>query len=73
MITYLCSCGSRLRVADGLGGKKVRCPSCKRLAVVPMAASGFLESEDEEDTRPLPVVPDPEDDEDTRPLPQADG
>lgn len=73
MIVFLCSCGARLRAADGSAGKKARCPSCRKLAVVPAAASGFLENDpdDETETRPLPIVPAPEDDEDTRPLPSA--
>jgi hypothetical protein len=32
-ITIVCGCGKRLRVADELRGKQVRCPSCKAVLV----------------------------------------
>jgi WD40 repeat protein len=32
-ISIVCSCGKRLRVADEMTGKKVRCPGCKNLLV----------------------------------------
>lgn len=37
-ITFVCSnssCGKRFKVADKLGGKRVRCPACKTVQVVP--------------------------------------
>jgi hypothetical protein len=79
-IPFLCWCGARLKSATESAGKKARCPRCGRLVVVPQGASGFLETDPEEDvdTRPLPIVPGPvgepdEDEEETRPLPRADG
>ena len=71
MITFLCSCGARLKVPDDSAGKHARCPKCKAKVLVPARPSRILSGDPEEDvpTRPLPVVPPPEDDEDTRPLP----
>jgi hypothetical protein len=34
-IGLTCDCGKQLRVRDDLAGKKVRCPECKELLVVP--------------------------------------
>src|SRR5438093_13532647 len=34
-IHFACTCGKKLRVADDLEGKRVRCPSCKQAVAVP--------------------------------------
>lgn len=39
-----CPCGKKLRVGEGLEGKKVRCPGCKTIHAVPTAAPAPPES-----------------------------
>src|SRR5689334_22960436 len=34
-ISFACSCGKRLKVADNLVGKKVKCPGCQKITLVP--------------------------------------
>src|SRR4051812_12544812 len=34
-ISFSCSCGKRLKVADNLVGKKVKCPGCQSVTLVP--------------------------------------
>ncbi|HRU06422.1 MAG TPA: hypothetical protein P5137_11690, partial [Candidatus Brocadiia bacterium] len=36
-ITLKCSCGKSLKIRDDLAGKKIRCPGCKKILVVPAA------------------------------------
>lgn len=38
-ITFACQCGKSMTVGDEHGGKKVRCPECKNILVVPVPAS----------------------------------
>lgn len=35
MIQFTCECGQKLKVDDKFGGKKIRCPKCKAIALVP--------------------------------------
>lgn len=35
MIQFSCDCGQKLKVDDKYAGKKIRCPKCKEVAVVP--------------------------------------
>jgi len=60
-IDFQCACGKTLRVADGYEGRKVRCPSCGNVSVVPSApvpASGGNEYELNEPA-PRPVTRQP--------------
>lgn len=34
-ISFTCSCGKKLKVADNLAGKKVKCPGCQKATPVP--------------------------------------
>ena len=38
-ITVTCPCGLDLNVKDALGGKRIRCPSCRQVLAVPEAAA----------------------------------
>lgn len=35
MIQFTCECGQKLKVDDKFGGKKIRCPKCKAISLVP--------------------------------------
>lgn len=37
MINFTCGCGKRLQVADKFTGKKVKCPGCGQIALVPVS------------------------------------
>jgi phage FluMu protein Com len=38
-VTFECSCGKQLRVADEFAGKRIRCPACKEVQTVPETAA----------------------------------
>ena len=43
MINFTCGCGKRLQVADEFTGRKVKCPGCGQVAIVPVnAAAAFV-------------------------------
>jgi hypothetical protein len=43
-ITVACECGKQLRVKEELAGKKIRCPGCQAIVVVPAADAVVEES-----------------------------
>jgi hypothetical protein len=53
-IEFVCECGKKIRVADEMSGKRVRCPGCQNVMTVPTGGEGEGESEDEgeEDASP---------------------
>jgi hypothetical protein len=58
-ITTACACGKEIRVKDELAGKKVRCPSCQAVLIVPQL--------DEEEDEPPPAKKRAKRDEDETP------
>lgn len=55
-IRFACGeCGGVMRVGPDLAGKKVRCPKCKAVGVVPAASA----PEEKETTTPPPMPPEP--------------
>jgi|ERR1700722_2416697 len=52
-LTWTCTCGKSLRVADELAGKRVKCPACNGVSTVPQADPGF-EVVEETDLQPSP-------------------
>lgn len=53
MIDVVCACGKRVRVADGLAGKKGRCSACGAVMRIPDAPDAGY------DVDPEPLTPDP--------------
>lgn len=78
-VRFECMCGKTLRVAARLRGKKVRCPSCHSLMIVPGAEGGFEVIDDEPVAgartavkavrKPPPREVEPEPDEEDEPKP----
>jgi hypothetical protein len=46
-VKLTCSCGRRLRVADGFAGRVVRCPKCSASVTVPVEDKSPFEAVDE--------------------------
>jgi hypothetical protein len=53
-ITFRCSCGKTLQVKDEFAGRRVKCPACSGVAVVPAAMPAFEVVEDEPPAPPPP-------------------
>jgi hypothetical protein len=53
-ITWNCSCGKTLRVADNLAGRRVKCPVCESAVSVPQANPAFEVIEDVDSMPPPP-------------------
>lgn len=52
-ITCECDCGRRLRVADEKAGKKIRCPDCSEVVVIPQSQKPARSSSAKKTGRPL--------------------
>lgn len=44
MIQFSCECGQKLKVDDKYAGKKIRCPKCKAVAMVPSEEEDFAQA-----------------------------
>ena len=60
-ISFYCPCGQKLPAGEEQAGKRVRCPSCKRILAAPIPLLNHTElnepPEDEAETRKIPTVP----------------
>jgi predicted RNA-binding Zn-ribbon protein involved in translation (DUF1610 family) len=45
-VSFYCSCGKRLRGRDDNAGKRVRCPRCGSVAIIPSSESGSAVEEE---------------------------
>jgi hypothetical protein len=55
-ITWTCTCGKSLRIADDLAGKRVKCPACNCVSTAPKVDPGF-EVVEETELQPSPPPP----------------
>lgn len=56
-ITFSCSCGKTLQVAESAAGKKARCPKCGAVVQVPEAETGIVSPELVPEPRPRSAPP----------------
>lgn len=52
-----CACGQELTAPDAAGGKKVRCPACKRTFALPAVPAARQPSRPAPTAEPIPVAP----------------
>jgi RsiW-degrading membrane proteinase PrsW (M82 family) len=55
-ITLSCECGKKLRVKDELAGRKVKCPGCGKVLIIPSAEENkVIPFQDEPEQKPRPA------------------
>lgn len=58
-IRFLCECGKHLSAADELAGRRVKCPGCKRVLIVPSGTGDDAAQPGPAAAPPVPPAPSP--------------